>query len=112
MFNSTFNLPDLNIRVPCYDSGRVYGSEDVGSIPNLYGTIQTSGVVGEAYSVQILGTGVFINKLSDYCHQSPTQGSMANIRCDFDASLYNPIYSNSAMSVKPASINMYYVIKY
>jgi len=111
--NSTFNLPNLIYRIPCYDnnSSRPLGATSNGALPNIKGTIGTHSGQGFPLFNVSSSSGAFYDYETSYnigTDNSTSKGTWIG----FDASLSNSIYADAATSVYPASVKMYYVIHY
>lgn len=105
--STTFNLPDLNGKLPLYDSTATLGDTTNGKAPNITGYMTphagsrgTTGVFGGAF----YSTGVQEES------GASTSGSAG--RVGFDASRSSSVYDNTATGITPAGVYTLWCIKY
>lgn len=106
-------MPNLNYRIPCYYGGSsvAIGSTTNGAIPNIKGSLGTHSGQG----LPLFNVGSTSGAFYDYetTYNIGTDNITSNgTWIGFDAHRVNSIYSDTATSILPASIKMYYVIRY
>lgn len=109
----TFNLPDLNGRVPWYDSTATIGTTSNGGLPNLYGTTRYSANGSNNYfGGWVQNTGVFT---ADTTESTSGMGGGSSHRgakrLIFDASRVSSVY-DSGTTVRPAVVYTNWCIKF
>lgn len=103
---STFNLPNLDDRLPVYDSVATIGDTTNGKAPNITGWFNTNGAYQSWDSV--LFTGVETGNNSHGWSGSGTQ----NTKFNFDASKVSPVFDSSATGITPAGTFVLWCIKF
>jgi microcystin-dependent protein len=110
--STTFNLPDLNGRVPFGMFGEYIGKSTNGVLPNITGNING---ISEEFAQMGTASGAF-RKENNITQNTPTFSGDGNSGViSFNASRSNSIYGNGWFGgerVVPASVGMTYCIKY
>lgn len=110
--NITFNIPDLNDRVP-WQGGIAVGTKISGSLPNIFGFIAFHH--GDTYGIVESCGGAFetYTKVPKYSIGTGQSSDNAYGSVMFDASTYCSSYGRFANNkVIPEGIQMYYFVKY
>lgn len=110
---ATFNLPNCNYHNPYHDPNVALGHYHSGYVPNIVGTLKTTGSLGgDQQSSTSGGTGALTSLKTDSSFNYGTggRGNQTN-GISFDASRVSDAYWNSR-TVLAAGVNMNWVIKY
>lgn len=98
-------MPNLDGRIPAYDSTLNTGNVSDGKLPNITGQFEPW-CYGDGGT-----TGVFGNTGSNTGSSWGTQNVNRGTKINFDASRSSSVYSDTT-KVIPANVNMYYCIRY
>lgn len=116
MFKGTFNLPSVigSRTITGTNDINGIGYKDVGGLPNIVGTLKTTGSLGgDQQSSTSGGTGALSSLQISSCfnYGAGGRGNQTN-GISFDASRSSNIYNSNNSEVQPKRIMMYYIVKY
>lgn len=111
--NTTFNLPNCNYYNPYHDPNVALGHYHSGYVPNITGTLETTGSLGgDQTSSTRNGTGALASLKTSSAFNYGAGGRQNQTNgISFDASRVSDAYWNNR-TVLAAGINMYWCIKY
>ena len=87
------------------------GSYRESGLPNIIGSFRIHNAVNAACEVYNTQGAFYAKEIGTYSYSTNTNTSNGNITVGFDASKYNSIYGLS-QKVRPASLQIQYLIKY
>lgn len=103
--STTFNLPNLSLSIPMYESGATIGSTNTGSLPKITGNF--TGIGAGAYGAD----GAFSVSAASSAGWGDSWGNNT-FSLNFSASRSSSAYSRTDNAVIPQHTVMLYVIKY
>ena len=112
---TTFNLPDFRNKTMWGANGNLNSTMQAG-LPNITGNFQPGGLSGLTYSAGILDVDGCFSKSklerTNYLYCPSSSVTTAYKRAEFDASISNSIYGNSATVQPPAiCVNVFILVK-
>lgn len=112
---ATFNVPAITDgRVVAGSTNAYLGSKTNGMVPNIFGTLQTTGSLGQDQrSSTSNGTGALTSLETSNAFNYGSGGRQSQTNgIKFDASLVSNLYVTSATQVRAASIYVKMLIRY
>ena len=105
--STKFNLPDLRNKTLWGVGEYDLGEEVPSGLPNIKGQFRLSGTEGSSAV-----SGAFSAGTKGGSYGKGHTESSSNPLMKFDASAYNPIYSDDCLNVQPPSIAIQFIVKY
>ena len=103
----TFNLPDLNDRLPRMASNHTLGGKNSGWVPNISGWIYSI-----YHKTSQITDGTLFTQYEGQQAGIAGGGFLSNYQIWFDASRVWGGYSSGTQNVMAQNLTMYYIIKY